>query len=181
MARIFILGASGAGTSTLGAAVATALGVPHIDVDNYYWLPTDPPFTTSRPREERLSKLVRELDAHENWVLEGSISTWGDSLIPRYELVVFLAVDAPVRMERLRQRERLRYGCRIEPGGDMAEQNAAFLAWAAAYDIAGFEQRSRAGHEAWLAGITMPVLRLDGSKPPAVLRDAVLSAIRPSS
>ncbi|MFC7554636.1 hypothetical protein ACFQU7_24075 [Pseudoroseomonas wenyumeiae] len=82
MARIFILGASGAGTSTLGAAVAADLGVPHLDVDKFYWLPTDPPFTTPRPVDERLLLLAGELDGHESWVLEGSILKWGDVLIP---------------------------------------------------------------------------------------------------
>ena len=177
MARIFILGASGAGTSTLGAAVADALDVPHFDVDQFYWLPTNPPFTTPRPLDERMSLLASRLDAHDSWVLEGSMLKWGDALIPRFELVVFLTVDPTIRMERLRQRERLRYGCRIEPGGDMVEQSAAFLTWAAAYDTAGLEQRSRAGHEAWLEGITVPILRLDGAEPIDFLRDAVLSAI----
>jgi len=124
-----------------------------------------------------MSLLVGELDAHESWVLEGSTLKWGDALIPRYDVVVFLTVDPDVRMERLRQRERLRYGHRIEASGDMAESSAAFLAWAAAYDTAGSEQRSRVSHEAWLAGIRVPILRLDGAKPVEVLRDAVLSAI----
>jgi thymidylate kinase len=125
--------------------------------------------------------LVNELDAHESWVLEGSLLKWGDALIPRFNLVVFLTVDPEVRMERLRQRERLRYGPRVEPGGDMVEQSAAFLRWAAAYDTAGLEQRSRVGHETWLAKIKVPVLRLDGAEPLEVLRDAVLAASRSAS
>lgn len=177
MARIFILGASGAGKSTLGAAVAASLGVPHLDVDHFFWLRTDPPFTTPRPLIERLALLEHALDAHEAWVLEGSALNWGDPLIPRYDLVVFLTVDPALRMERLRRREAERHGQRIAPGGDMVELNAAFLAWAATYDTAGLEQRSRAGHEAWLAGISAPVLRLDGAAPLETLRLAVEAAI----
>jgi adenylate kinase family enzyme len=45
MARIHILGASGSGTTTLGAALADRLGHPHVDADSLFWLPTDPPFT----------------------------------------------------------------------------------------------------------------------------------------
>ncbi|MCY1465501.1 hypothetical protein D9M71_836530 [compost metagenome] len=59
--RIYISGASGAGVSTLGAALADRLRVPHIDVDDYYWYPTDPPFEKSRPPEERLVLLKRVL------------------------------------------------------------------------------------------------------------------------
>jgi hypothetical protein len=43
----------------------------------------------------------------------------------------------------------------------MAANSAAFLAWAAAYDTAGPEQRSRILHEAWLRDLPCPVLRLD--------------------
>jgi hypothetical protein len=60
----------------------------------------------------------------------------------------------------------------------MAASSAAFLRWAAAYDTAGPEQRSRAAHEAWLASQTAPVLRLDSSEPVARLVAAVQSAIR---
>lgn len=43
----------------------------------------------------------------------------------------------------------------------MSEASAGFLEWAAAYDVAGPEQRSRALHEAWLKVQTAPILRLD--------------------
>ena len=75
-------------------------------------------------------------------------------------------------------REHARYGRRIEPGGNMVEASAAFLAWAAAYDTAGPEQRSRAAHESWLDVRTVPVLRLNSSKPLETLRAAVLSVVR---
>lgn len=48
---IHIFGASGSGTSTLGRAVAAGLGWRFLDTDDFFWLPTDPPFTTPRPRE----------------------------------------------------------------------------------------------------------------------------------
>jgi SAM-dependent methyltransferase len=73
-------------------------------------------------------------------------------------------------MERLRRRERARYGHRVEQGGDMAETSSAFLDWAASYDTAGPEQRSRVAHEAWLAARTVPVLRLDSSEPLEMLK-----------
>ena len=63
--RIYISGASGAGVSTLGAALAHRLRVPHVDVDDYYWYLTDPPFGKSRPPEERLVLLKQALaDLH---------------------------------------------------------------------------------------------------------------------
>jgi hypothetical protein len=41
------------------------------------------------------------------------------------------------------------------------------------------EQRSRKAHEAWLAGISAPILRLDGAEPIESLQADVLSAIYP--
>lgn len=176
MTRVFILGASGTGTSTLGSAVAADLSVPHLDVDHFYWLPTNPPFTSPRPVADRVAMLGSEIKSRDAWVLEGSLLKWGDCFIPLFDLVVFLTVEPSIRMERLRLREQARYGARIHSGGDMEEHSSAFLAWAAAYDTAGAEQRSLAGHEDWLSKITAPTLRLDGAESLEQLREAVVTA-----
>ena len=48
-AHIHITGASGAGVTTLGAALAERLGGAQFDVDDFFWMPTVPPFTDKRP------------------------------------------------------------------------------------------------------------------------------------
>lgn len=178
MVRIHVLGASGSGTSTLGAALADALAVPHLDTDSFYWLPTDPPFTSRRPKEERISMLMGKIASETGWVLSGSAIGWAQRLEPLYDLIVYVWLDPGIRMARLREREQRRYGQRIERGGDLARAHAEFLAWAAKYDTAGLEQRSRAAHEAWLATQDAPVIRLDTSKPVNDLVPEVLAAIR---
>jgi adenylate kinase family enzyme len=178
MPRIHILGASGSGTTTFGAAVAGLLHVRHLDTDSVFWMPTDPPFTTPRPRAERRALLLDQLAPERSWILSGSAISWAEPLEPLYDLIVYLSLDTALRMERLRRREAARHGSRIAPGGDMAEASAAFLRWAQAYDTAGPEQRSRAAHEAWLADQAAPVLRLDSSRPVADLATAVLAAAR---
>ncbi len=127
MARIHILGASGSGTSTLGSALARRLGVPHVDSDSFFWLPTDPPYTTPRPVEERQALLTRRLPVTAHWVFSGAATRWAAPLEPHYDLVVFLRLDPAIRMDRLRRREAARWGARILPGGDMAVLNAAFI------------------------------------------------------
>jgi adenylate kinase family enzyme len=57
------VGASGSGTSTLAAALGKRLGIAHLDTDDYYWLPTDPPFEQARPTTERLTRHRVWLDA----------------------------------------------------------------------------------------------------------------------
>jgi adenylate kinase family enzyme len=177
MPRIHILGASGSGTTTLGAALASRLAVPHVDADTLFWMATDPPFTTPWPRDHRLAVLLRQLPVTGNWVFSGSATTWAKPLEPFYDLIVFLRLDTALRLERLRRREVARWGQRIMPGGDMAAASAEFIQWAAAYDTAGAEQRSLVAHEAWLVTQTAPVLRLDSSAPARGLIAAVLSKI----
>lgn len=175
--RVHILGASGSGTTTLGAALAKRLGCPHEDADLYYWRRTDPPFTAKRPVPERLALLERALDDAAGWVLSGSMISWGGSLVPRFDLVVFLSLDPAERMRRLLAREEARHGARIQPGGDMAEASAAFLSWAESYDTAGPEIRSRALHEGWLAGLSCPVLRLRTEMPVPQLVEQVRAGL----
>jgi adenylate kinase family enzyme len=181
MRRIHILGGSGSGTTTLGVAVADLLAVAHLDTDDIYWLATDPPFTTPRPLRERVALLRQRLPQSGGWVLSGSAINWAQPFEALYDLIVYLWLDPALRMERLRQREWTRYGPRVEAGGDMAVSSAEFLAWAAAYDTAGREQRSHAAHEEWLARQRAPVIRLNSAEPVDVLANSVLSSIGTSS
>ncbi|HEX9326468.1 MAG TPA: adenylate kinase, partial [Reyranella sp.] len=127
--------------------------------------------------DERQVLLLRLLPVSGQWVFSGSALQWATPIEPFYDLVVFLWLDPAVRMQRLRRREAARYGKRIEAGGDMAAAGVDFLNWAEAYDVAGPEQRSLIGHEAWLASLKVPVLRLDSSVPLEDLVFAVLSRL----
>jgi hypothetical protein len=138
------------------------MGVAHLDTDDFYWMPTDPPFTSMRPLDHRLSLLEAELSGQTSWVLSGSLISWGEALVPRFDLVVFLYLRPDVRLERLLARERQRYGADIDPGGRMYEHHKEFIAWAKGYDAADFEGRSLARHRAWIAGLPCPVVEIIG-------------------
>lgn len=166
--RIHIVGASGSGTTTLAAAVAATHGHRHLDTDDFFWLPTDPPYQTPRPRETRLELLGTALAAAPAWVLSGSLCGWGDPLIARFQLIVFLAVPTEVRRQRLRARELARYGREaIAPGGRLHATHVAFIEWAARYDHSDATERSRTLHDGWLAAMPVPVVRLEGDRPVA--------------
>ncbi len=166
--RIHILGASGTGTTTLGTALARELALPFFDTDAYYWLHSDPPFTHKRPIPERLALLQNDL-ALDAWVLSGSLCSWGDAVVPRFTHVIFLRLDNDIRLERLRERERSRYGRRIEEGGDMRHIHEEFMAWCNRYETGGAEVRSLLVHEQWLAAVACPVLRLRSENSVGVL------------
>ncbi|MCK1791041.1 adenylate kinase [Pseudomonas violetae] len=145
--------------------VSTLIGARHVDVDDFYWMLTNPLFTSKRPPSERVS-LIQQKFSDEDGVLTGSCMAWGDALIAHVDLIVFVVTPTPVRLERLAGREKQRFGNRIAPGGDMHGIHLAFREWASQYDDPSFSVRNRAWHEAWLLEQTAPVLRIDGTKSP---------------
>ena len=162
--RVHIFGASGSGTTTLAAELSAQLDVPHFDADDYFWKPTDPPFTEKVAPAERTRTLGADLSTHDGWILSGCVAGWGDPLIVEVDLSVFMRLDHDKRIDRLMARERERYGDRIAPGGDMFEIHMAFIAWAKRYETAGCEQRSLSLHEARIMKADAPVLRLDSNQ-----------------
>ncbi|MBV8923972.1 MAG: hypothetical protein JOZ74_01245 [Bradyrhizobium sp.] len=164
--RIHVTGASGSGATTLGRALAGALALPHHDTDDYYWLPTVPPYREQREAVDRL-RLMREVFVpRADWVLSGGLSGWGNELIPYFDLAVFLRTPQALRMQRLRAREAAHFGAEVvAPGGWRHEATESFIEWASHYEDGTREGRSLAKQEAWLKALPCPVLRLDGSRP----------------
>jgi adenylate kinase family enzyme len=173
--RIGITGASGCGVTTLGAALAAHLGAVHIDTDDHFWVATDPPYREKREVPERLVRIRAEQARTGRWVVSGTLDGWAGPVTRDSELIVFLEVPTEMRLERLRRRERGRFGEALLPGGAMHENHLEFLEWAAHYDDGLLPGRSRPRHEAWLAGLTLPVLRLDAARPTAELVEAVMA------
>ena len=137
------------------------------------------PFVVKRPPCDRVERLLAVTEPDEPWVLGGALDGWGDALIERFDLVVFLRAPTEVRIDRLRERERRRFGRRVGSGGDMDGHHQRFLAWAASYDDATLTSglRSRARHEAWLAMLPRPALRLDATRSVEALTKDVLSVL----
>lgn len=160
--RMHIIGASGSGTSTLGKTLAENLHYMHFDTDDYFWLSKPPLFTQKREIVERQELLARDLDKYESWILTGSLCGWGDIFIHYFDLVVYLWVPKDIRINRLIERERQRYGSDIEPGGSKYENYKQFIEWASKYDEAGSDMRSRTLHEYWLSTLPCPILRIEG-------------------
>jgi adenylate kinase family enzyme len=160
---IHIFGASGSGTTTLAQNLENKCGYKWLDTDNFFWLPTEPPFTTSRPPEERVRLLSESINENPKCVISGSLCGWGDVFIPQFELVIFIYTPSEIRKERLMKREFQRYGNRIYEDGDMYEEHIKFIDWAMAYDTGDINMRSLINHEEWLKKITYPVVKLNGA------------------
>jgi adenylate kinase family enzyme len=161
---IHIVGASGAGTTTLGQALEREYGYKWLDTDGFFWMPTDPPFIKSLPREQRMTLMAAVIEEDPNCVISGSLCGWGDVFIPKFDLVMFIDTPTDIRISRLQKREYERFGERVREGGDMYDNHMEFLEWAKTYDTAAINQRSRALHKEWFKLLSCPLLRIDGTK-----------------
>jgi adenylate kinase family enzyme len=176
--RIHIVGASGAGVTTLGRALADVLAIPHHDTDDYFWRPTSPPYREQRDVADRLRLMGEVFLGRSDWILSGSLDDWGGPVIPLFDLVVFLHVPTEIRLRRLRDREARHFGGdALAPGGWRHEETESFFEWASHYDDGTREGRNLPRHLAWLATLNCPVLRLHGARPVADLVREIVAAL----
>ena len=175
---IMILGASGAGKTTLGRIVARKLGFVFLDIDDFIWhKDTELPFTVLYTREEKISRLMAAVKEAENFVMAGSMSSFHEYFDHFFRLAVFLDVDETIRVARAHEREIREFGSRVLPGGDMYQAHQDFLR-----DVAGYEDgtgsSTRQQHETWMEQMICPVLRLDGTVPPEKNAEIIAEAYR---
>ena len=160
---IHIYGASGSGTSTLGRKISEELGYKFMDTDDYFWLPTNPQYTTKRSKEERLALMKKDISENDNVVISGSLVEWGDELIPLFTLAIRLITETEIRIERLKAREKQKFGDRIMPGGDMYTHHMEFIEWARKYDTGSVNMRSKAKHDEWQKLLQCKQIVLNGA------------------
>ncbi len=172
--RIHLTGASGSGVTTLGHALASEFAIPHHDTDDYYWLPTDPPFRHKRAIPDRLRLMHEMFLDRPAWVLSGALESWGTAIADRFDLVILVQTSTSTRIERLRRREAMRHGfSEIRGAWPVLPETEAFLRWAAEYDSGGLSERSLLRHRVWLESLTCQVLTVDGGRPTAELVEMV--------
>ena len=176
--HILIMGAAGCGSTSLAKAIAQKMHCPHFDTDEYYWLPTQPPYTQKRPIEEREQRLREALAPHPNWIISGVLCHWGQFIIPLLSHVIFLYADLPTRLNRIKNREESLFGDRILPTGDMHQHHQAFIEWASQYDSNGQVSRTKSEHLSWLTTLPCQVSQLDATINLETLIKEALNALK---
>ncbi len=154
---IIICGLNGSGKTTTGRLVAEKLGIKRMDVEDYYFLNSEIPFTVSRTKDEVRELMWADIQLHKNYVLSSVGCDWGENIESTYALAVFLSAPKETRMARIDQREIVRFGDRVLEGGDMYEQQKQFRQF-----IAG---RSEEPYRAKVMQLNCPVLELDSTQP----------------
>ena len=99
MNRVSVIGTSGSGKTTFAAALAKALGVPHVELDALSWGPG----WTQLPTEELRSRVAR-IVAGDGWVVEGNYSAVRSVVWERADTVVWLDYALPLILWRLARR-----------------------------------------------------------------------------
>ena len=105
--RILVTGTSGAGKTTVAAALSARLGIPHTDIDGLYhgpgWVPR-PEFVAD----------VAALAAREEWVTEWQYSVVRPLLLARADLLVWLDLTRAAVMRQIVPRTLRRRLRRVE-------------------------------------------------------------------
>ena len=85
MNRVLVIGAGGAGKTTLARRLARCTNLPLVHLDTLYWRPGWEP----TPREEWRSK-VEALARSEQWIMDGNYESTLDIRLPACDTVVFV-------------------------------------------------------------------------------------------
>ena len=155
---IIICGLNGAGKSTLGRVLAKELDFHFIDNEDLYFPKTNPryPYSSPRTRDEVKQSLLREIQAHENFVFAAVKGDYGEAVYPFFQYAVLMDAPKDIRMRRVRDRSFMKFGDRMLPGGDLYEQEERFFAFV--------RSREEDTVEEWVRSLSCPVIRVDGTK-----------------
>ncbi|MGD2026543.1 MAG: hypothetical protein PVI99_01895 [Anaerolineales bacterium] len=99
MKRIHIIGSAGSGKTVLAAALASALEIPHVELDSLFWQENWQQTATEVFRDR-----VREALAADSWVTDGNYSKARDIVWARVQVVVWLDYPLPLIFWRLLRR-----------------------------------------------------------------------------
>jgi adenylate kinase family enzyme len=137
MERVLVIGAGGAGKTTVARAIAERLGLPLVHLDAHYWhagwTPTPP---------DEWQRVVAELVARPRWVMDGNYGGTLDVRLAACDSVVFLDLPRPVCLWRIVKR-RMRYFGRTRP--DLVPGCPERLSWEFVWWVWTYRKRRRAG------------------------------------
>jgi adenylate kinase family enzyme len=153
---IIICGLNGAGKTTLARELSRLLRYKHMDIEDYYFLPSEIPYTRFRTQDECNTLMLADMEQHPNFILSAVIGNFGDEIVSRFGLAVLIDVPKEVRIARVKQRDITKFGERVLPGGDMYEQQMQFYAKITA--------RPEDYAEQWAKTLPCPVIRVDGTR-----------------
>jgi adenylate kinase family enzyme len=122
--RISVVGNSGSGKSTVGRQLASALGVPYLELDSIYhqpgWVPLGP---------EEFRRRATAAAAGDGWVIDGNYSAVRPLVWDRADTVVWLDLPRRTVMRQVVWRTLRRAALRAELWNGNRERWANLFTW----------------------------------------------------
>lgn len=154
---ILITGLNGCGKSTVCRLLAVKLNYFSMDVEDYYFIKSDIPYSKFHTLEETQRLMERDIEKHKKFVLATVNCNWGEKINSAFKLAVVLKAPLEIRMERINRREYKKFGNRVLEGGDLYGSQQKFHSKVLA--------RTDKHTERQMQYIFCPVLELDATLP----------------
>ncbi len=154
---IIIMGLNGSGKSTICHGLADLLNYRRMDVEDYYFLDSEIPYTKSRTHDMVKQLMLDDIKIYHNYVLSSVGCNWGSEIVSTYKLAILLYAPLQERLERIKQREITRFGNRVLVGGDMYEAQKRF------HDMVATRSEEDIKQQAY--SLTCPLLEIDATLP----------------
>ena len=100
--------------------------------------------------------LLKDMQTYNRFVFSAVNGDMGEEINAMYRCAIYLSAPLALRLERIGQRSYDKFGKRVQPSGDMYEQEQQFFDFAAT--------RSMEKTERWLRMLSCPVIKADGTK-----------------
>ncbi len=183
---IALFGLNGSGKSTLAHALAKQTGYFEMDAEDYYFPEQslsrkwaienndmihtehlgDLPFSIPRAKQEVLSAIKKDIEAHPKFILSGVSMNWDHEILSHIAIAFWVQVPLKERLQRIQAREERRFGERVLIGGDMYTQQKDFLKMVENRDPKTLEESAES--------LPCPVATLDGRLPVKENLDIIL-------
>lgn len=151
---ILIFGANGSGKTTLGHELARILIFKHMDIEAYAFEESEIPYTNQRPKDACVQLMLADIMKVRSFVISAVTGDFGDTILPMFDLAVWISAPKELRIKRIEQRASMQHGERVLEGGDMYDQHREFIHFA--------KSRSLSAIDRWAETIPCPVFRIDG-------------------
>jgi len=157
--RIIICGGNGSGKSTLGKELAGRIGVPFLDIEDYYFPANTTEYCYDKPREkEEVEQLLKkDMMSLSQYIVAMTRPNFSNDINSMFSSAIYIKVPKSTRLERVKERSFKRFGKRIMPGGDLYVKEKVF-----------FEMvRNRKESEiiTSLEKLRIPIVEINGERP----------------
>ncbi len=98
--KIYVLGASGAGTTTFANQLSKILKIPHYDMDDVRFIKKFTKARTPKQRKKRVDKLLKK----RKWIFDARGTNWDRHAMNEADIIIWMQTPAHKRIFRIIKR-----------------------------------------------------------------------------